>query len=142
MRIALSIWEDKVSPVLDTAAKLLIVDNDDQRGSRFEVHLPEKNISRRCAFIRGLDIDVLICGAVSRHLTKILMASGIEIVSGISGHVEDVLKAYLQGDLAQPKFLMPGWESDDMKKYDLRIKRAKKEATPITGGKNGGRKIS
>jgi len=114
MRIALSIWEDKVSPVLDTAAKLLIVDNENQKESRFEAHLPEKDISRRCAFIRGLDIDVLICGAVSRHLTKILMASGIEIVSGISGHVEDVIKAHFHGNLTQSKFLMPGWESDNM----------------------------
>ena len=114
MRLAVSIWDDKVSPVLDTAAKLLIIDNHDQRESHFEAYLPEKDISRRCAFIRGLDIDVLICGAVSRHLTKMLMASGIEIVSGISGHVEDVLQAHFQGNLAQPKFLMPGWESDNM----------------------------
>ncbi len=124
MRIALSIWGDKISPVLDTAGKLLVVDNENQRESRFEAHLLEKDISQRCAFIRGLDIDVLICGAVSRHFTKMLMMSGIEIVSGISGHVEDVLKAHLQGDLVQPKFLMPGWESDNMKKYDLGIKKS------------------
>jgi predicted Fe-Mo cluster-binding NifX family protein len=129
MRIALSIWEDKVSPVLDTAAKLLIVDNDDQRESRFEVHLSEKDMSRRCAFIRGLDIDVLICGAVSRHLTKILMASGIEIVSGVSGHVEDVLQAHYQGDLAQPEFLMPGWESENLlgRNTTLALKSPKRE---------------
>ena len=112
MRIALSIWGDKISPVLDTAGKLLVVDNKNQKESRFEAYLPEKDLSRRCAFIRGLGVDVLICGAVSRHLTKILMASGIEIVSGISGRVEDVLTAHLQGDLTQPKYLMPGWESD------------------------------
>ena len=112
MRIALSIWEDKVSPVLDTAARLLIIDNESHRESRFVANLPEKDLSERCAFIRSLDIDVLICGAVSRHLIKMLLASGIEVVSGISGHVEDVLNAHLHGNLAQSKFLMPGWEND------------------------------
>ena len=114
MRIALSIWEDKISPVLDTAAKLLIVDNDNHRESRFEAHLLEKDISQRCAFIRSLGIDVLICGAVSRHLIKMLTASGIEIVSGISGHIEDVLQAYYQGGVTQSEFLMPGWENDEI----------------------------
>ncbi|MFH2220265.1 MAG: NifB/NifX family molybdenum-iron cluster-binding protein [Pseudomonadota bacterium] len=108
MRISVSVWEDKVSPVLDTAAKLLIVDNENQRESRFEAYLPEQDISQRCMFIRSLDVQVLICGAVSRHLSRMIEATGIKIISGISGPAEDVLKAYLQGNLFQERFLMPG----------------------------------
>ena len=114
MRIAVSIWEGKVSPVLDTATKLLITESRAQKkGSRFEVFLIKKDISQRCSFIRKLEIDVLICGAVSRIFSGMLKASGIKIVSGISGPVEDVLEAYLNGDLPQPKFLMPGCKSNN-----------------------------
>jgi len=109
MRIAVPIWEDKVSPVLDTATKLLVIESGTQKkGSRFEVFLIKKDISQRCSFIRKLEIDVLICGAVSRLFSEMLKASGMKIISGISGLAEDVLEAYLNGNLLQPKFLMPG----------------------------------
>ncbi len=114
MRIAVSIWEDKVSPVLDTATKLLVIEGGIQKkGSRFEVFLIKKDISQRCSFIRKLAIDVLICGAVSRLFSGMLNASGIKIISGISGPAEDVLEAYFNGNLLQPKFLMPGCKSNN-----------------------------
>ena len=109
MRIGVSIWEDKISPVLDTASKLLIIDNDTQKeSSRFETNLLEQNMSQRCSFIRKLELDVLICGAVSRRFSRMLKASGIKIISGISGPAEDVLDAYLQGALLHSGFFMPG----------------------------------
>jgi len=109
MRIAVSIWEDKISPVFDTASKLLIIENETQREiSRFEVYLLEKDISRRCHFIRGLNINVLICGGVSRQLSGMLGASGINVISGISGPAEDIIEAYLQGTLGDSNFFMPG----------------------------------
>lgn len=109
MRVAISIWEDKISPVLDTAAKLLIIDNKGQKeSSRFEADLLEQDISRRCSFIKKLDLDVLICGAVSRQFLEMLKASDIKIIFGISGPAEDVLKAYHQGTLLHSGFFMPG----------------------------------
>ena len=115
MRIAVSIWEDKISPVLDTASKLLIIENETQREtSCFEVYLLEQHIPQRCSFIRGLDLDVLICGAVSRQLAGMLTASGIKIISGISGPAEDVLKAYLKEGLLHSEFFMPGSKSNHL----------------------------
>ena len=82
MRIAVSVWEDKISPVFDTASKLLIIENEPQREtSCFEVYLLEQDIQQRCSFVRGLDLDVLICGAISRQLAGRLQASGIKIIS-------------------------------------------------------------
>lgn len=109
MRIAISIWEDKISPVLDTASKLLIIDKDTQKeSSRFETNLLDRDMSQRCSHIRGLDLDVLICGAVSRQLKGMLKESGIKIISGISGPAEEVIEAYLQGALLHSGFFMPG----------------------------------
>jgi predicted Fe-Mo cluster-binding NifX family protein len=109
MRIAVSIWEDKVSPVLDTANRLLIVETRDKTEmSRFEVPLTQTDITQRCSLIKGLEIEVLICGAVSRQFLEMLKATGIQIISGISGLVEEALEAYHRGGLLQSKFLMPG----------------------------------
>jgi predicted Fe-Mo cluster-binding NifX family protein len=112
MKIAIPVWEDKVSPVLDTASRLLVVELEGQKeASRFETYLDEQDLSRRCVRIRRLGVDTLICGAISRGFSKILEASGIQIVPGISGHPEDVLDAYLRGNLSQSRYLMPGFKT-------------------------------
>ena len=111
MRIAVPIWEDRISPVLDTASRLLIVEMEDQKeASRFETILDEQDIHRKCFRIKGLDVDILICGAISRHFFSMLISSGMNIVPGISGHPEEVLTAYFEGKLDHDKFLMPGFK--------------------------------
>jgi len=119
MRIAISIWEDKISPVLDTASKLLIIEDKTQKeSSRSEADLLEQDISQRCSFIRKLDLDVLICGAVSRQFSDMLKASGIEVISGISGPAEEVLDAYLHGDLHHSGFFLPGSKTNHFDQYN------------------------
>jgi predicted Fe-Mo cluster-binding NifX family protein len=109
MKIAIPIWDNKISPVLDTASKLLVVEVKDQvESSRFEVFLDEQELVRRCRRICGMEIDLLICGAVSRPFHGMLMALGVRIIQDISGHPEDVLSAYLQHKTLCPRFLMPG----------------------------------
>ena len=52
MRIAISIWEDKISPVLDTASKLLVIDDKTQKeSSRFEADLFEEDFAHRPDYI-------------------------------------------------------------------------------------------
>jgi len=111
MRIAVPIWEDRISPVLDTAARLLVVDTQKRKEtSRFETVLDEQDIHRRCFRIKGLGVDIMVCGAVSRPLLRMLTALEIDIIPGISGNSEDVLTAYLEGNLHQARFLMPGFK--------------------------------
>lgn len=109
MKIAIPVWEDKVSPVLDTALKLLVVEAKDRREmSRFVYHIDENDLSYKCHRIKKLDLDILICGAVSHGFLQMLLASGLDVIQEISGPVEDVLKAYLQGNIFQPRYSMPG----------------------------------
>jgi len=115
MRIALPVWGNKVSPVLDTASRLLVVDTFDRKKvSRTETVLEELDISRRCLRIGKLNVDVLICGAVSRAFDGLLKASGVRTLQGISGEIEDVLEAFFNGNLYQSRFLMPGCRGHDM----------------------------
>jgi predicted Fe-Mo cluster-binding NifX family protein len=109
MKIAIPVWENKVSPVLDTASRLMVVElKDESPVSRFEIYLDERELSRRCLRIQDLCVDTLICGAVTRHFSDMLKASGIKLIQGISGQPETVLNAYLDGTLALSKHLMPG----------------------------------
>ena len=115
MRIAVTIWNDKVSPVFDTASRLLIIEAENlNETARFKTYLYEQDISRRCLRIQDLKVNVLICGAISRPFSMLLMSAGIEIISGISGLAEDVLNAYLHGSLSNSKYLMPGCKTNNL----------------------------
>ena len=115
MKIGIPIWEDKISPVLDTASRFLVVETDGkQEFSRYETYLEAQGVSRRCFRIQGLGVDILICGAVSRKFLDKLMASGIRIIQGISGNPKDVLHAYLHGNIYDIQFLMPGIKRDGL----------------------------
>lgn len=114
MRIAIPVWENKISPVLDTASRLLVVEiRNDKEISRFETYLEEDDIARRCLRVRGLDVDVLICGAVSKSFSSMLSASGVRVISGRSGAVKSIIGAYLKGKLTDSKYLMPGFKAND-----------------------------
>jgi len=109
MKIAIPVWENKVSPVLDTASRLMVVELKDEGPMlRFEIYLDERDLSQRCLRIQDLCVNTLICGAVTRHFSDLLKASGINLIQGISGQPEAVLNAYLGGTLALSKYLMPG----------------------------------
>jgi predicted Fe-Mo cluster-binding NifX family protein len=109
MKIAIPIWEDKVSPVFDTALRLLVVEVEGKKeASRFIYYMGEQDLARRCQHIRTLELDLLICGAVSHSFLHMLLASGLEVIQQISGRAEEVLEAYLKGNIYNAKFLMPG----------------------------------
>jgi predicted Fe-Mo cluster-binding NifX family protein len=108
-RIAIPVWEGRVSPVFDAASTLLVCQlRDKNEIARFETCLDEKFLTRRASRMEGLGIDTLICGAISRLFHNLLADSGIEVISWVSGTAEEVLKAYLDGTLSQPRFSMPG----------------------------------
>lgn len=108
MRIAISIWEGRVSPVLDTASRLLIVEMEDQgEFSRSVLYLDEQDLAQRCRRIQRLEPDILICGAISRPFLRMLKASGIDVIQEISGPANEVIEAYLKGELFDSKFMMP-----------------------------------
>lgn len=109
MKVAISTWEGRVSPVLDVAKRLVVIDVEDgTEARRTEADVEESQLAARARRIRALGVDVLICGAVSWPLEGTLTSAGIRLIPQICGPVEDVLRAFLAGQLPDEAFLMPG----------------------------------
>ncbi len=49
--------------------------------------------------LRDQEVDTLICGGIQAFYEDLLRANGFEVISWVSGLVEDLLLAYLAGDL-------------------------------------------
>ena len=109
MKIGVPTWRGVVSPVLDTAERMVIVEEGaGGEATRREVALRAAALPRRVTEIARLELDVLICGAVSRPLAEMLVAGGVTLVPWIAGDVEEVLAAFADGRLEERRFLMPG----------------------------------
>lgn len=109
MRIAIPSWQDRVSPVFDVAKSLLLVD---VAGGR-ELGRRESAIRRidplaRAREVAGFGTEVLICGAISWPLEMALSAAGVRVIPQTCGPVDEVLEAFLLGQLTSNAFLMPG----------------------------------
>jgi predicted Fe-Mo cluster-binding NifX family protein len=109
MKIAIPIWEDKVSPVFDTAVRLLVIEcKDKQEVSRLLYHIGEEDLSWKCHRIKELEPDVIICGAVSYLFLNMLRAADLPVIQQISGRIEEIIEAYLKDDSYNSRYLMPG----------------------------------
>jgi len=112
MKIAIPVWQSNVSSVFDFAHRLLLVELEKgTERSRQEIELTEQSGPERAAKLRQLNVDVLICGAISRPLAFMLSSSGIEVLPFVTGSTEQILDAYKTGQLYQPQYALPGcWE--------------------------------
>ena len=67
MRLAIPVWENKISPLLDTASRFLIVEVDKRKEvSRYITPVVKKDLYERCMKLKENGVDVLICGAYSK----------------------------------------------------------------------------
>jgi predicted Fe-Mo cluster-binding NifX family protein len=109
MKIAIPIYNDSVSNVFDFAVKLLLVEIENSKeANRSEVALESQLLLQRAGKLKNLEVDVLICGAISRVLAEMVTSSGIQVLPYVTGSIDDVLQAYLTDQLAKPEFSMPG----------------------------------
>ncbi|MBF0112347.1 MAG: NifB/NifX family molybdenum-iron cluster-binding protein [Desulfamplus sp.] len=117
MKIALTAWEDKISPVFDAAKTLLIVEIKDSKVvsrsvERFNQAIIS-NLADMLSRMSLLKVDLLICGAISTVPAAIIEANGLKVISFISGNIEDVIAAYtkdesIRDDAIISTFAMPG----------------------------------
>jgi len=108
-KIAIPTWNGRVSPVFDTASRLLVVEvREKGEFARFETDITDNFLPSKTIRLTGLGIDTLICGAISRPLAYMITTAGIKLIPWISGQVEDILQAFLKGTLFDMQFIMPG----------------------------------
>jgi predicted Fe-Mo cluster-binding NifX family protein len=113
IRIAIPIFHNRVSPVLDTCTCLLIIDFDgkvdvEKREIPFDVY----SQSERFKIVKNLNPDAIICCGISEVFDKMLQSAGIRLISGIAGDVEQVTEAFLANRIDDPRFRMPGYKEE------------------------------
>lgn len=110
MRAAVAVWQGRISPVFDVSRRILVLDVEGRViHGRKEEDLAEQEPFRKAGRLRDLNIDTLICGAISRPMLQLLASFGIRVIPFTAGETEEVIRAWLEGGLPNPRLAMPGF---------------------------------
>lgn len=111
MKVAIPLWQGRVSPVFDEASSVLVVDVIDGRAEcRQKEGVLVHSSNERAHLLLSLEVDLLICGMISQAQQAALNSVGIQIIPHICGPVDEVISAFLDGCIESSALLMPGCE--------------------------------
>jgi predicted Fe-Mo cluster-binding NifX family protein len=106
---AIPVLQERISPVLDTATRLLVVTC--RRGrelKRKEVVLGLMPTEELVGSIVELRVDLVLCAALSEALHRALKRRGIRVRRHLCGPIDAILQAFRRGQLDREEFRMPG----------------------------------
>jgi predicted Fe-Mo cluster-binding NifX family protein len=110
LKVALPYWQDRISPVLDTADNFIIADiRSDNRIESERINLAGKSYSERVQFLKNQGVTLLLCGAVSEYCQEVFISKGIEVIPWLRGSVDCIMEGFLKSNLNEPTFNMPGY---------------------------------
>ncbi len=108
--LALPVFCSRIAPVFDFSVEALLVNLEHNRETnRTQLHLQGLSPSERVSVLTGAGVTTLICGAISDVQHGIFESSGICVIWGIAGPVDEVLTAFAANRLNEPQFCMPGF---------------------------------
>jgi predicted Fe-Mo cluster-binding NifX family protein len=109
MKMALTVWGSRISPVFDAAHMLLVVEIENTKIiNRWDVPFYPEFPSRLAEMLAEMDVEIFICGAISEMPSNILESNGIKLIPFIAGDTHEVIDAYVKNVPFIPTFLMPG----------------------------------
>ena len=109
MRIAVPVWHNRVSPVLDSAQRVLFLDvASGAVTSRIEVPVTAADPVGKARELAAKGTELVICGGISRTLAMVLHSEGIRVVANVSGEVDSAIRGVLAGGAERPCPWPPG----------------------------------
>ncbi|MFC1745469.1 NifB/NifX family molybdenum-iron cluster-binding protein [Candidatus Riflebacteria bacterium] len=124
MKIALSKWNNRIAPVFDYSRTIEIIEiGDHTQKVVTKVTFSAEKIHHLLEKLEKSNVDYLLCGAISCRLFNKLSAREIQIISFIAGDIQEILTAFLKGNIPNLSYTMPGCFPDAIKKSNRKRRR-------------------
>ena len=102
MRVAIPHHDGEVAPCFEYSANITIFSVRRSRVvGQMDFTLRSKEALDRVRLLRDQEVTTLICGGLQDAFEDLLLASGIRVISWVSGEVSEVLGLSLQHKLAE-----------------------------------------
>lgn len=121
MRVAIPRMGETVAPCFEYCATMAIFTITGRHVmEQIDFPLLSRDPFDRVRLLRDQRVDTLICGGMQDIYEDLVRAAGLEVISWVSGSVEDLLDMFLRGHLV-PGTDLP--EPDGPETVDLRGRR-------------------
>ncbi|OPY07863.1 MAG: hypothetical protein A4E66_01960 [Syntrophus sp. PtaB.Bin001] len=109
MNLAIPVCGQDIALVFDDADCLLLIKTEEKVFHKKErLRCAGSSMIERANQLRYLGVNLLICGAVSRPLQRMIEASGINIIPFVRGNAMEIFEAYSRNSLDDQRFFLPG----------------------------------
>ena len=121
MKIAITIWGNRISPVFD-AARTLLVARIKNRQILEKIYTPfnpdsPQNLAR---ILQEMEADTLICGAISTEPADFIVENDIKLISFVTGNALDFLDSFATRQAIEKGHMMPGCSIDYCRRQKCR----------------------
>ena len=98
--IALPVFQDRLSPLLDESRKFVIITLDQGNCiERTTVEINEQSPYIRIERLKEMGVNVILCGAVSDRLAIFILDRYLQLFSWLSGSIEEIVQQYVNNEL-------------------------------------------
>jgi len=109
LKIAITVWGNRVSPVFDAAGTLLVAQIENRMVIKksyttFNPSIPSDLIKT----LKKMQIPVLICGAISTKPADLIVENDIKLISFVTGNAVKLLDNFARKQTIEKIFMMPG----------------------------------
>lgn len=121
MKVAMTVWGNRISPVFDSAQTILLAEIKNKNiVDQQREFLPRTVAWQLARMLVERGIDTLICGAISDQPAQIIKQADVCLLSFVSGNAEQFLEAYAANKSIE-SFKMPG-SYEDLENVDATAK--------------------
>ena len=100
MKVAIPRMGETVAPCFEYSATIAVYSVEEGRViDQIDFPIRSREPFDRIRLLRDQDVDTIICGGVQDVFEDLLRASGIHLISWVSGDVDALLGKFLQGRL-------------------------------------------
>ncbi len=121
MKIAITIWGNRISPVFDAAHTLLVARVENRRILKkmytpFDPDSPQDLIR----ILKKMKTTTLICGAISTKPADFIVENDIKLISFVTGNALDFLDSFATRQAIEKVNMMPGCSIDYCRRQKCR----------------------
>jgi predicted Fe-Mo cluster-binding NifX family protein len=109
MKTAISVYDNRVAPVFDTAREVCLVEKTEGGGlTKIFCRFEDDDIADKITWLSKSGVKRLVCGAISMPLQQAMASAGIVLVPFVCGDLEEVIDTLSKGNIEVQAFNMPG----------------------------------
>jgi len=108
MKVAIPIFESRVSPRFDCSDTFLIVYIKSREVIKKEkIKIYDQNTIEKVNNLINMNVDTLICSGINEFNYQLILDKGIKIIPGVTGNVDEIVDLLLKNKLKPGMILFP-----------------------------------